>query len=163
MMTDIVMKKPALFELAKNVYAGVTAHWDLNQSQDQSVKNDFNRGNSLETEPFVFFRWTQYSPRLGKSSGRPILLRLGIWSTGKVDDDWWQFLQRSWQWLHWWFNDGENNPSETSGTITITIDKNNDDFDFRVGLRGHYHCTVLASRLMVENRQVNKIDQPTGR
>ena len=25
----------------------------------------------------------------------------------------------------------------------------------RVGLRGHYHCTVLASRLMVENRQVN--------
>ena len=23
-----------------------------------------------------------------------------------------------------------------------------------MGLRGHYHCTVLASRLMVENRQV---------
>ena len=29
----------------------------------------------------------------------------------------------------------------------------------RVGLRGHYHCTVLASRLMVENRQVNNKKQ----
>ena len=28
-----------------------------------------------------------------------------------------------------------------------------------VGLRGHYHCTVLASRLMVENRQVNNKKQ----
>ena len=47
--------KPVLFELAKNVYAGVTAHWDLNQSQDQSVKNDFNRGNSKQTLNLLYF------------------------------------------------------------------------------------------------------------
>jgi len=35
----------------------------------------------------------------------------------------------------------ETNPTETWDAIN------------GVGLRGHYHCTVLASRLMVENRQ----------
>merc|ERR1719458_636009 len=32
-----------------------------------------------------------------------------------------------------------------------------------VGLRGHYHCTVLASRLMVENRQGLIVNVPSLR